>query len=470
MVCCLMQIYTFATEKSNKFKMSEDIRLKKGLNIKLTGEAEQVYSNAEAATTYELKPTDFHGLTPKLTVKVGDKVKAGTVLFFDKYNEKVKFCSSVSGEVTDVVRGAKRKILKVVISADKELAYEDLSSVSAKDLSREQIIDKMCTNGVWPFIRQKPYDVIAKPTDMPKSIFISAFNSAPISIDNDFALYGKGELFQEGLDIITKLSTGTTHLNIDGYSNPSKVFTDAKGVQINKISGMHPAGNVGVQIHHIDPINKDDIIWYLTPQDVLTIATLFKEGKYDASRIVAIAGSQINRPKYYRTIGGTTITNFLKDNIKEGNTRVISGDVLSGTKIDENGTLGFYDYQITAIPEGDEAEFLGWIKPGLNKFSASRTFLSWLMPTKKYSLDANLHGEERAYVMTGEYEKVLPMDIYPTHLIKAIMIEDIELMENLGIYEVSPEDFALCEFVCTSKIEVQKLIRHGLDLVRKENS
>ena len=280
-----MQIYTFAIEKSNKFKMSEDIRLKKGLNIKLTGEAEQVYSTAEAATTYELKPTDFHGLTPKLTVKVGDKVKAGTVLFMDKYNEKVKFCSSVSGEVTDVVRGAKRKILKVVVSADKEIGYKELSSASAKDLSREQIIDKMCANGVWPFIRQKPYDVIANPIDMPKSIFISAFNSAPITIDNDFALYGKGELFQEGLDIVTKLTTGTTHLNIDGYSTPSKVLTDAKGVQINKISGLHPAGNVGVQIHHIDPINKDDIIWYLTPQDVLTIATLFKEGKYTEAKL-----------------------------------------------------------------------------------------------------------------------------------------------------------------------------------------
>ena len=465
-----MQIYTFAGEKSNKFKMSEDIRLKKGLQIKLTGEAEQVYSTADAATTYVLKPTDCHGLTPKLTVKVGDKVKAGTVLFMDKYNEKVKFCSSVSGEVIDVVRGAKRKILKVVVSADKEISYKKLSSASAKDLSREQIIDKMCANGVWPFIRQKPYDVIANPTDMPKSIFISAFNSSPISIDNDFALYGKGELFQEGLNLITKLTTGTTHLNIDGYSNPSKVFTDAVGVQINKISGPHPAGNVGVQIHHIDPINKDDVVWYLTPQDVLTIAILFNQGKYDASKIVAIAGSQISRPKYYRTIGGTTIFNFLKDNIKDGNTRVISGDVLTGTKIDENGSLGFYDYQITAIPEGDEAEFLVWIAPGLNKYSASRAYFSWLMPTKKYSLDANLHGEERAYVMTGEYEKVLPMDIYPSHLIKAIMVEDIELMENLGIYEVSPEDLALCEFVCTSKIPVQKLIRQGLDLIRKENS
>ena len=465
-----MQIYTFAIEKSNKIKMSEDIRLKKGLNIQLVGEAEQVYFTVNDATTYELKPSDFHGLTPKLAVKLGDKVKAGTVLFFDKYNEKVKFCSPVSGEVTDIVRGAKRRILKVVVTADTEIVYEDFSSASASELNREQIIDKLCQSGVWPFIRQKPYDVIANPTDMPKSIFISAFNSAPISIDNDFALYGKAEQFQKGLDVITKLTNGITHLNMDGYSNPAKVFTSATGVQLNTISGKHPAGNVGVQVHHIDPVNKDNVIWYLSPQDVLTIAKLFTDGKYDASRIIALAGSQIKKPKYYRTISGTVINEFLNNNIKEGNTRVISGDVLTGTKIDENGSLGFYDYQITAIPEGDESEFLGWISPGLNKFSASRTFLSWLMPTKKYNLNANLHGEERAYVMTGEYEKVLPMDIYPTHLIKAIMIEDIELMENLGIYEVSAEDFALCEFVCTSKIEVQKLIRHGLDLVRKENS
>jgi len=465
-----MQIYTFATEKSNKFKMSKDIRLKKGLNIQLTGEAEQVYFTSEIAKTYELKPTDFHGLTPKLTVKLGDKVKAGTVLFIDKYNEKVKFCSPVSGEVTDIVRGGKRKILKVIITSDDEIEYEDLTSENIEELSREKIIEKMCLNGVWPFMRQKPYDVIANPSDMPKSIFISAFNSEPIAIDNDFALYGKDELFQYGLDIITKLTEGITHLNIDGYSNPSKVFTDTKGVQINTISGKHPAGNVGVQIHHIDPINKDDIIWYLSPQDVLTIAALFKDGKYDVSRVIALAGSQIKRPKYYRTIGGASITNFLEDNLNEGKTRVISGDVLTGTRIDKNGALGFYDYQITAIPEGDEEEFLGWMTPGLNKFSVSRTFLSWLFPTKKYNLDANLHGEERAYVMTGEYEKVLPMDIYPTQLIKSIMIEDIELMENLGIYEVSPEDFALCEFVCTSKIEVQSIIRHGLDLVRKENS
>jgi Na+-transporting NADH:ubiquinone oxidoreductase subunit A len=328
----------------------------------------------------------------------------------------------------------------------------------------------MLKSGIWPFVRQKPYDIVANPTDMPKAIFISAFNSAPLTIDNDFALYGMDELFQKGLDYITQLSSGKTHLNIDGNTNSSTVFTGAKGVVINKISGAHPAGNVGIQVHHIDPINKGEVVWYLQPQDVIAIARLFTEGKYDVSRIVALAGSQVKKPKYYRTIAGATIANLLSDNINEGDNRIISGDILTGQHIDINGTLGFYDTTMTVIEEGKEQEFLGWILPGLHKFSASKTFLSWLTPSKKYTLNANMHGEERAYVMTGEYEKVLPMDIFPAHLIKACMIEDIELMENLGIYEVSPEDFALCEFVCTSKIEVQTIIRNALELVRKENS
>ena len=465
-----MQIYTFAGEKSNLKSMSKEIRLKKGLNINLLGEADKVYASVKPTERYVVKPTDFHGLTPKLAVKVGDKVKAGTTLFFDKYNDKVNFSAPVSGEVIDIVRGAKRKILEVVLKADVVIEYEHFNSDNAKSISREQIIDTMLKSGVWPFIRQKPYDIIANPTDMPKAIFISAFNSAPLTIDNDFALYGMDELFQKGLDYITQLSSGKTHLNIDGNTNSSTVFTGAKGVVINKISGAHPAGNVGIQVHHIDPINKGEVVWYLQPQDVIAIARLFTEGKYDVSRIVALAGSQVKKPKYYRTIAGATIANLLSDNINEGDNRIISGDILTGQHIDINGTLGFYDTTITVIEEGKEQEFLGWILPGLHKFSASKTFLSWLTPSKKYTLNANMHGEERAYVMTGEYEKVLPMDIFPAHLIKACMIEDIELMENLGIYEVSPEDFALCEFVCTSKIEVQTIIRNALELVRKENS
>jgi Na+-transporting NADH:ubiquinone oxidoreductase subunit A len=450
--------------------MSKEIRLKKGLNINLIGEADKVYASVKPTDKYVLKPTDFHGLTPKLVIKIGDRVKAGTTLFFDKYNDKVNFSSPVSGEVAAIVRGAKRKILEVVIKPDADIAYEDFTIASSDSLSREQIIDSMLMAGVWPFIRQKPYDIIANPTDMPKSIFISAFNTAPLTIDNDFALYGMDELFQKGLDYVVKLTSGKTHLNIDGNTNPSKVFTEAKGVEINKICGSHPAGNVGVQMHHIDPINKGEVVWYLEPQDVVAIARLFTKGKYDISRIIALGGSQILKPRYYRTIAGASIINLLSDNLREGDNRIISGDVLSGQQIDENGSLGFYHTTVTVIEEGKEQEFLGWILPGMHKFSASKTFLSWLTPSKKYTLNANMHGEERAYVMTGEYEKVLPMNIYPTQLIKACMIEDIELMENLGIYEVSPADLALCEFVCTSKIEVQSIIRHGLDLVRKENS
>lgn len=450
--------------------MSKEIRLKKGLNINLLGKADKVYASVKSTDKYVVKPTDFHGLTPKLAVKVGDRVKAGTTLFFDKYNDKVNFSSPVSGEVSNIIRGAKRKILEVVIKADAEIAYEDFTVASSDTISREQIIDSMLMAGVWPFIRQKPYDIIANPIDMPKSIFISAFNTAPLTVDNDFALYGMDDLFQKGLDYVVKLTSGKTHLNIDGNTNPSKVFTEAKGVEINKISGAHPAGNVGVQMHHIDPINKGEVVWYLEPQDVIAIARLFTEGKYDISRIIALSGTQVAKPRYYRIIAGASIANLLVDNLKEGHNRVISGDILTGQQIDENGTLGFYHTTVTVIEEGKEQEFLGWILPGLHKFSASKTFLSWIMPTKKYRLNANMHGEERAYVMTGQYEKVLPMDIYPTQLIKACMIEDIELMENLGIYEVSPQDLALCEFVCTSKIEVQSIIRHGLDLVRKENS
>ena len=453
--------------------MSKEIRLKRGLNINLLGEADKVYASVKQdviSKKYVLKPTDFHSLMPKLKVKVGDVVKAGSPLFFNKSNEKINFCSPVSGKVSDIIRGQKRKILEVVVDADDNIIYEKFNISSHKDLSREQIIDNMLKGGVWPFIRQKPYDVIASPTDMPKAIFISAFKSAPLSIDNDFALYGMEELFQKGLDYIAKLTKGKTHLNIDGNTNVSKVFGSCKGVVINKFSGPHPAGNVGIQIHHLDPINKGDIIWYLEPQDVIAIARLFTQGKYDVSRIVALAGSQVVKPRYHRIISGSSVSNLLIDNLNEGDNRIISGDVLTGSRINLNGNLGFYDTTISVIPEGNQQEFLGWILPGLDKFSASKTFFSWLNPSKKYTVSSNMHGEERAYVVTGDYEKVLPMNIFPLQLIKAIMIEDIELMENLGMYEVSPEDFALCEFICTSKIEVQAIIREGLDLLRIENS
>ena len=467
----LTNVY-FCDRKSQFFikEMSKDIRLKKGLNINLKGEADKVYASIPQSDLFSLKPTDFHGLTPKLTVKAGDKVKAGSCIFFDKYNEKVRFSSPVSGEVTDVVRGAKRRILEVKLKADTETKYESFSTLDAS-ANREQIIEGLLESGVWPFIRQKPFDIIANPMDTPKAIFISTFNTAPLAPDNDFVLHGLEKEFQTGVDFLKKLTDGKIHLNVDGNTNPSTVFTSCKGVQINKITGAHPAGNVGVQIHHIDPINKGDVVWYLYPQDVLTIARLFSEGKYDVSRIVALTGPQVEKPRYYRTIAGANIKNLLDENTLIGdNNRFISGDVLTGEKIEEDGNIGFYDSQLTVIEEGNQQEFLGWIAPNLDKFSLSKSYFSWLMPSKKYSLNTNYNGEERAYVVTGQYEKVLPMDIYPMQLIKACLIEDIDSMEQLGIYEISPEDVALCEFVCTSKMEVQSIIREGLDLIKKECS
>jgi len=449
--------------------MSADIRIRKGLNIKLKGEAEKITAIAEPAETIAIKPDDIFGLIPKLTVKMGDEVKAGSPIFFDKLRPEIIFTSPVSGEVAEIVRGDKRKILAVKILADKQTAYVDFGKANAEQLTRQQVTEKLLASGAWTLIRQRPYDIIPSPASNPKAIFISAFDSAPLAPDYDYTVHGHGEAFQAGLNALTKLTDGKVHLNINTQNKPSEVFTGAKNVQINKFSGPHPAGNVGIQIHHISPINKGETVWYLKPQDVVIIGKLFSKGVYDTTRLVALTGSEINKPRYYNLPACSSLKNILKDNVNEGNNRYISGNVLTGKKITAEDYLGYYDCQVTVIPEGAEPEFLGWITPGLDKFSMSRTFFSWLTPDKKYRLNSCQHGEERAYVVTGEYESVLPMNIYPVQLIKAIMIEDLELMEGLGIYEVSEEDFALCEFVCTSKIEVQKTIRKGLDLMLRES-
>lgn len=449
--------------------MSKDVKIRRGVDIKLKGIAEKLYDSSGITTTeIALKPSDFPTLVPKLTVKVGDKVKAGSPLFCNKENEKMLFTSPVSGEVIDVIRGEKRKIEEVRVKADAEIKYISFKTGEVNSLSKEGIIDNLLKSGVWPFIRQRPFDVIANPEDSPKAIHITAFDSSPLAPDYDFLVHNNGDLFQLGIDVLAKLVEGKIHLNVCGNNNPDIIFKSAKGVQVNNIFGPHPAGNVGVQAHRIDPVNKGEAVWVLRAIDVLTIGRLFAEGKYDASRIVALTGSQVSTPKYYKTIIGSKIDQIVKNNTKEGNNRYISGNVLTGTKISQDGYLGFYDYQITVLPEGGEAEFFGWMMPGFKKFSLSKTFFSWLMPGKKYELDTNIHGEERAFVVTGEYEKVFPMNIYPVQLLKSILVEDIDAMENLGIYEVAPEDFALCEFACTSKIEVQEIVRTGLNMVKKE--
>ena len=448
--------------------MSRNIKITKGLDIKLKGDAEKVFVEIPPSETVVVKPTDFPGLRPKLAIKVGGEVKAGSPLFFDKDNENILFTSPVSGEVVEINRGEKRKILEVKVLADKEIQYLQFDKANPNDLSKEEITSSLLKSGLWPTIRQRPFETIAVPSDIPKAIFVSAFDSSPLGPDNDFILHGHGDEFQKGIDALAKLTSGKVHLNVKSNTTTSKVFTNSKNAQINSFSGPHPSGNVGVQIHHIDPINKGEVVWHVSPQNVLMIGRLFHEGKYNASKVIALTGSEVKKTRYYKTITGASIKHMVTGNVNEGNLRYISGNPLTGTKIAADGHIGYFDSQVTVLPEGDQPEFLGWIAPGFHKFSMSRTFFSWLIKGKEYSLNTNLNGENRAYVVTGEYEKVLPMDIYPVHLIKSIMIGDIEQMENLGIYEVAEEDFALCEFVCTSKTNVQEIIREGLDLIKAE--
>ncbi|MBT5530761.1 MAG: Na(+)-translocating NADH-quinone reductase subunit A [Cytophagia bacterium] len=449
--------------------MSKVINIKKGYNIQLIGQSEKDFGQKEIPQHFAIKPSCFHGVRPKLSINEGDTVKAGTPLFFDKDNDRVIFTSPVSGTVTEIVRGENRVILEVKITADGKNEFENFKQADPKDLSRDEIIENLLKSGVWPMIRQRPFARIANPSDKPKAIYISAFDSSPLAADNNFIVEGQSEVFQKGIDVLKKLTDGKIHLNTHVDQEISSVFAKAKDVELHQFKGPHPAGNVGIQIHHINPIDKGDVVWYCYPQDVLSIGRLFHEGKYNAERVINLCGSQAIEKKYYKTIIGASIENIVKDNVEGDNNRFISGNVLTGTKISDTGYLGFYHSQLTVIPEGDYYEFIGWILPGFKKFSASKTIVSsWLSPKKKHNLDTNMHGGERAFVVSGEYEKVMPIDIYPVHLLKAIMAEDIDKMENLGIYEVAPEDFALCEVICTSKINSQTIVQQGIDLMVKE--
>ncbi|MGE0077285.1 MAG: Na(+)-translocating NADH-quinone reductase subunit A [Bacteroidales bacterium] len=453
--------------------MSKVIKIKKGLNIPLEGLPEKVLTKADMAETYSVKPTDFPDITPKLNVQVGDLVKAGSPLFHDKNKTDIVFCSPVSGEVVEIRRGDRRVILEVVVKPTESIDYEQFDISDPTSLAKEQITSLLLKSGTWPYIRQRPYGIIANPTDTPKAIYISCFDTAPLAPDMDFSVNGEGEAFQAGIDALQKLTTGKIHLGLNADFPASAVFAKAKGVEYHYFTGPHPTGNVGVQIHHINPINKGDIVWVVNPLDVIIIGRLFTKGVYDATKVVALAGSEVKKPRYYRIISGARVDSIVKDNLTNSDVtpRIISGNVLTGTKLDDAiGFVGFYDNMITVIPEGNHHEFLGWMAPGFNKFSASRTFMSKFLPSKIYKLDTNFNGAERAYVLTGQYEKVLPMNIYPVYLIKAILANDIDKMEQLGIYEVVEEDLALCEYICTSKIEVQEILRSGIDSMIKELS
>jgi len=446
--------------------MANTIRIKKGLNINLIGEAQKEISGIEAGR-FAIKPTDFLGVFPRLLVKEGDVVKAGTPLFIDKYRENIVFTSPVAGVIEEISRGDKRVLEEIRIKSGDKPEYEDFGKTDTSKASREAIIEKLLKSGAWAMIRQRPYTIIANPADTPRGIYVSGFDTSPLAPDYSMIVKANVADFQLGIDVLAKLGSAPVRLGLPGGKSD---FPSVSNTEITYFDGPHPAGNVGIQIHKTNPLNKGEIVWIVNPQDVIIIGRLFSKGIYDTSMIIPLCGSEVKNPKYFRTYKGVSVRALAKDNLKEGNVRIISGNVLTGTRIKADGYLGFYHNQFTVIPEGNYYEFFGWALPGLNKFSFSKSFFSYLTPNRKYRLDTNFHGAERAYVMTGQYEQVLPMNIYPMQLIKACLAENIEMMENLGIYEVDEEDFALIEYIDTSKTEVQHIIRKGLDLIRKEMS
>ena len=449
--------------------MSKEIRISKGLDIRLVGEAAHSITDAIKSNFYTLRPDDFHGVTPKLAVKAGAKLKAGESVFFDKSNEAIKFVSPVSGEILEITRREKRRILEIKIKADKKISFKKYETPALKTAQADEIKSLLLASGCWPFIKQRPYDVIAKPELQPKAIFISAHATAPLAVDYNFTLKGKEVELQAAVTALSKLTDGPVHVGVSKSSDSP--FENLQDINIHKLSGPHPSGNVGTLINKIDPINKGETVWTIAPQDLVIIGELLLTGIYNAERTIAMVGSQIEAPRYLKTRIGSEVATMIYDRgiQKDAYARIISGNVLCGKEVKPDGFLDFYSDMITVIPEGNDYEFFGWNKPVFNKVSTSRALtFSWLTPKKKYDLNTNTNGEHRAFVLTGSYEEVFPLDIFPMQILKACMYKDLDEMEALGMYEVAPEDFALTEFVCVSKQPHQKIIREGLDLMLKE--
>ena len=445
--------------------MSKNIKLCKGLDIKLVGKAEARLENAPMAKSYAVSPLDYENVTPKLLVKVGDKVEAGSALFFDKNNPRILFTSPVSGVVSAINRGEKRKLLNIAIEPDATQVYKQLTVVDVAKAERSAIVEMLLESGLWTRIIERPYGIIANPDATPKAIFVSAFDSAPLAPDYNFILKEEKAAIEAGMAVLARLTEGKVHLS--ARKGDEGFMAEVKGVEYHTFSGKHPVGNVGVQIHHIDRIAKGDIVWTVNIQDVAMIGRMVTTGKLDMSKTIAVAGSEVEKPCYKRVIAGAAVESIV-GKVKDG-VRIISGDVLTGVATAKDGYLAANANMVTLIPEGDKYEFMGWAMPRFHRFSVSGSYFSWLFPKKSYNLDTNTNGEERPFVVTGLYEKYLPMDVYVSYLLKACLTKDLDKMENLGLYEVLPEDLALCEFVDPSKINMQQVLRDGINLMIKES-
>ena len=449
--------------------MSNNIYLKKGLDLPISGEAAQTVRGVIVPDVVAIKPTDFRGLVPKLLVREGDKVLAGTPVLADKMSQNILFASPVSGTVAEVVRGAKRKLLEVRIKADAQQEFVDFGVKKVSAMSADEIKEAILASGLWPSLVQRPYGIIANPNVTPKAVFISAFNTAPLAPNVEFILKDEIANIQTAIDALNKLAENGVHMSLNAANCVSTPFHRLENVILHTFEGKHPAGNVGVQIHHISPVKKGETVWTVSMVMLAAIGKLFNTGKYDVRRKIAITGPMAIEPAYVEAYPGTAIKALKAFYDPSLDLRYVSGDVLTGTNVGKDGFLSFYDNQVTILEEGDKYEMFGWAKPFRPAlFSSSRTYFSWLTPKKKYDMDTNLHGGPRAFVVNDVYGKVLPMDLYPVYLLKACLANNIDDMEKYGIYEVIEEDFALCEYVCPSKIDIQEIISDGIALMLKE--
>jgi Na+-transporting NADH:ubiquinone oxidoreductase subunit A len=450
-------------------------KLKRGYDIRLAGKAEKVIVEAEKSNYFASQPFDFLGLKPRLEVEEGAAVKIGSLLYSDKARPEIKFLSPASGKVLQINRGERRKIAEVVIESDgtdRAIDFGSHDEKSLDNLSDDQVKHKLLDGGLWPVIRQRPFSKIANPTVIPRDIFITGMDTAPLVGDPEFIIQGDEKYFNAGLKAVKKLTKGKIFLTLNGARSEHLPFlVDAHGVEVHEFSGKHPAGNLSVHVHHIAPLKSGDIIWHINVADLSLIGELFLTGIYPTDRIICVVGSAVKPEarKYYKTRVGVRVQTLVNEgSLTQDHVRIITGNIFRGRKIPESGYMGFYNRTLTVIPESKERNLFGWLTPGLDQESFSRTFLSRYFPRKEYIKDTRLHGGKRAFIQTGDYEKVLPMDIYPAYLVKSIMAGEIEDMIGLGLLEVDDEDFALCTYICPSKIDFGDYIRRGLDMLERE--
>lgn len=458
--------------------MISTINIRKGLDLPIGGGAAMRTEDARGIRYHAVKPTDYIGLVPRLLVKEGDSVGRGEALLCDKWDDRIRLCSPVEGCVKAIVRGDRRKLLAVVVESNGTI--ENTHPVGdAVVHTRQATVTAMIGSGLWCKLVQRPFGCIPNPDSHPKALVVSCFDTAPLAPDTDYTLQGREADLRCGIEALATLTDGIVHVCMRQGQRLAQTLQQIStpNVALHYVKGPHPAGNIGPQIARICPINKGEQVWSMGVQDIATLGHLLRTGEYYPERVVAVAGPAVAAPHYYRVFDGVCVEGLVQG--CQPHSRIISGNVLTGIQVEPDGFLGARDSLVTLLPEGDHYDFMGWLMPGWHKYSFSRTFVSGWIPTRCHHLlehckllnphfDTNTHGDVRPLVFSGDFERFFPFDIYPTQLIKACIVGDMELQEQLGIYEVEPEDFALCEYIDPSKTDIQPIIRETLEILRKE--